>query len=62
MRLRRREGPVIQKGIQTDNNIVPVELRSAVPVLTQAPPSDASPGVRTERVQTGPYETRYQRQ
>ena len=55
MRLHRQEGPVSQKGSQTNNNIFPVELGDAVPVLAQAPLEDASPGVRPEHAQPGPW-------
>ena len=43
------------KRCQAKNNIALVELWSAVPVLDQAPPLDAPPGVRLGRAQTGPW-------
>ena len=55
MQPRRREGPFSQKMCQAKNNVVPVELWSAVPILAQAPPADASPGVRPGRAYPGPW-------
>ena len=55
MRPRWRETPFSQKRLQAKNNVVPVELWSSVPVLSQAPPEDVSPGVRPGRAHPGPW-------